>query len=95
MDADRAIVSPRSYRADRRGFVRTSRWGAGAGTTERYDYRCPCGDGKIIEDHDNIPGFREHDVWIACEKCRAEWRFVERRGVRGWALEPVAVRPAA
>ena len=55
----------------------------------------PSGDGKIIEDHDNIPGFREHDVWIACDKCRAEWRFVERRGVRDWALEPVAVRPAA
>lgn len=70
-------------------------WGAGAGTTERHEYRCPCGDGKIIEDHDNIPGFREHDVWIACDKCRAEWRFVERRGVRDWALEPVAVRPAA
>ena len=68
-------------------------WGAGAGTTERYEYRCPCGDGTIIEEHDNIPGFREHDVWIGCGKCRAEWRFVEGRGVRDWALEPVADAP--
>lgn len=72
-----------------------SGWGAGEGTTERYEYRCPCGYGSIIEEHDNIPGFREHDVRIDCDKCRAEWRFVEGRGVRDWSLEPVAVNPAA
>lgn len=66
-------------------------WGAGDGTTERYEYLCPCGGGKIIEEHDNIPGFREHDRWIACDKCRADWRFVEGRSVRDWALEPVGV----
>lgn len=22
-----------------------------------------CGKGKIIEEHDNIPGFRDHDVY--------------------------------
>lgn len=58
---------------------------------ERYEYRCPCGDGNIIEEHDNVPGFREHDVWIDCGKCREEWRFVGGRSVRGWGLEPVAV----
>ena len=66
-------------------------WGAGSGTTERYEYLCPCGSGAIVEEHDNIPGFREHDVWIACEKCRAEWRFAEGKGVRDWALEPEAL----
>lgn len=70
-------------------------WGAGAGTVERYEFLCPCGDGTIIEEHDSIPGFREHDVRILCDKCRAEWRFVDGRGVRDWALEPVAVRRAA
>ena len=70
-------------------------WGAGAGTTERYEYHCPCGNGVIVEEHDNVPGFREHDVWIACDRCRAEWRFVEGRGVRDWALEPVGVTTAA
>lgn len=64
-------------------------WGAGAGTVERYEFLCPCGDGRIVEEHDNIPGFREHDVRILCDKCRAEWCFVEGRGVRDWALEPV------
>lgn len=35
-------------------------YGAGDGDTERYEYKCPCGKGKIVEEHDNIPGFR----WI-------------------------------
>ncbi|WP_211308960.1 hypothetical protein [Citricoccus muralis] len=65
-------------------------WGAGAGTVARYEYLCPCGDGRIIEEHDNVPGFREHDVQIDCDRCRAEWRFVDGRGVRDWGLEPVA-----
>lgn len=70
-------------------------WGAGGGTVERYEYLCPCGDGMIIEEHDNIPGFREHDVHISCDKCRGEWRFADGRGVRDWGLEPVAVHAAA
>ncbi|MFF7948330.1 hypothetical protein [Streptomyces griseorubiginosus] len=69
-------------------------WGAGDGTVERYEYMCPCGDGTIIEEHDNVPGFREHDVRIDCGKCRVEWRFVDGRSVRGWGLEPVAVSTA-
>lgn len=64
-------------------------FGAGAGTVERYEYRCPCGDGLIIEEHDNIPGFREHSHWVECPKCRDEWRFLTGRSVRDWALEPV------
>lgn len=66
-------------------------WGAGAGTVERYEYRCPCGDGAIVEEHDNVPGFREHDVRIDCSKCDVEWAFVGDRSVRDWGLQPVAV----
>lgn len=69
-------------------------WGDGAGTVERYEYRCPCGDGTIIEEHDNIPGFREHGLRIDCDKCRVEWRSVDGRSVRDWALEPVSVSAA-
>lgn len=70
-------------------------WGAGAGTVERYEFLCPCGDGTIIEEHANIPGVREHDLRIDCDKCHAEWRFMDGRGVRDWALEPAVVRPTA
>ena len=71
-------------------------FGAGSGDFERYEYRCPCGGGEIIEEHDNVPGFREHDVRIDCDQCRSVWRFVDGRPTRDWALEPVsAAREAA
>lgn len=63
-------------------------WGAGAGTTERHTFHCPCGGGRIVEEHENTPGFREHDVWIECDRCRDEWQFVPRRTARDWALRP-------
>lgn len=71
----------------------TEGYGAGAGTIQRLEFLCPCGDGKVVEEHDNTPGFREHDVWIECDKCRAEWRFLSDRSVRDWALEPVPQLP--
>lgn len=64
-------------------------WGAGSGDTERYEFLCPCGRGSIIEEHDNIPGFREHDRWIDCDTCSAEWQFVEGLPTRQWRLEPL------
>lgn len=66
----------------------TPGWGAGSGTIELHEYLCPCGDGKVIEEHDNTPGFREHDRWISCDKCSEEWDFVPGLSVRGWRLEP-------
>ncbi|MCC3278168.1 hypothetical protein LJ754_03205 [Arthrobacter sp. zg-Y40] len=72
-----------SHREDVGGY------GAGSGDMERLEYRCPCGYGRIVEEHDNIPGFREHSHRIDCGQCREEWRFLEGRSVRDWALEPV------
>ena len=66
----------------------SSGWGAGPGTIERHEFLCPCGEGLIIEEHDNIPGFREHDVRIDCDKCREAWPFVSGLSVRGWRVEP-------
>ncbi|MCJ1702134.1 hypothetical protein MT356_20680 [Rathayibacter festucae] len=63
-------------------------WGAGAGEVERYEYLCPCRRGIILEEHDNIPGFREHDVRIMCDSCRLNWQFVPQLPVRGWRVEP-------
>ncbi|GAA1210825.1 hypothetical protein GCM10009587_11780 [Microbacterium maritypicum] len=64
-------------------------WGAGGGDTERYAFRCPCGAGTIVEEHDNVPGFREHDVWIRCDVCRDEWEFVPGLSVSGWRIQPI------
>lgn len=64
-------------------------YGAGPGDVERYEYLCPCGTGRVIEEHDNVPGFREHDVRIDCAQCDSEWQFVEGRSVRDWALERI------
>ena len=61
-------------------------YGAGSGSTERYEYKCPCGEGKIIETHDNIPGFRDHDVYIQCEKCKQEYDLDTSHGTRAWQL---------
>ncbi|MFZ1410922.1 MAG: hypothetical protein WAS07_05670 [Micropruina sp.] len=68
-------------------------WGAGEGTVERYEYTCPCGDGTIVEEHDSIPGFRDHNVSIDCDRCRTEWRFAEGRSARAWGLVPVLTTP--
>lgn len=63
--------------------------GAGSGDTERYEYECPCGKGLIVEEHDNIPGFRDHDVWIQCKDCAQKYHLDISKGVRGWELVPV------
>ncbi|VXC42731.1 conserved hypothetical protein [Arthrobacter sp. 9V] len=73
----------------------TSGWGAGPGTIERYEHLCPCGRGLIVEEHDNTPGFREQDVIIECDKCRASWRRVPSLPVRGWRVEPQPLDEAA
>lgn len=72
-----------------RTFHTGGRMGDADGYGERRDYLCPCGKGQIVEEHNNIPGFREHDVVILCPKCRDEWRFLAGRSVYEWALEPV------
>ena len=61
-------------------------YGAGSGDTEKYEYYCPCGKGKIIEEHDNIPGFREHAVWIQCEHCNEKYELNTSSGVRQWEI---------
>lgn len=61
-------------------------YGAGDGDTERYEYLCPCGNGRGIEEHDNIPGFREHDAWLQCPECSKKYRLDISGCVRGWQL---------
>lgn len=59
---------------------------AGSGDTEYYEYECPCGKGKIIEEHDNIPGFREHDVTMYCDVCNKLYDIDISNGKRNWSL---------
>lgn len=61
-------------------------YGAGEGDTERYVYECPCGKGKIVEEHDNIPGFRDHDVYIDCAECEKKYKIDTSNGTREWEL---------
>lgn len=57
-----------------------------SGDTERLEYECPCGKGKIIEEHDNIPGNRDHDVWIDCPHCAKKYTLDTSKGIRNWDL---------
>ena len=61
-------------------------FGAGGGNIERYEYECPCGKGRIVEEHDNIPGFRDHDVYIDCEDCKKKYTIDTSHGIRYWEL---------
>lgn len=56
------------------------------GNCEIYYYKCMCGKGRIVEDHDNTPGFREHTVYIDCEECSKLYKIDESNGVRQWEL---------
>lgn len=66
-----------------------SGYGAGSGDTEVYHYECPCGKGKIVEEHDNIPGFRDHDVYLDCAECSKKYKLDTSGGVRNWKLIPI------
>lgn len=61
-------------------------YGAGSGDTECYEYECPCGKGKIVEEHDNIPGFRDHSVYFLCKECKEKYELDTSNGVRAWEL---------
>lgn len=61
-------------------------YGAGDGDIERFEYECPCGAGKVIEEHDNIPGFRDHNVYLSCKICSIKYELDTTRGIRQWEL---------
>lgn len=60
-------------------------YGAGSGNVERYE--CACAKGKIIEEHDNIPGFRDHSVYMLCDDCKEIYDLDTNNGVRRWELK--------
>lgn len=56
------------------------------GCTEEYEYECPCGKGRIVEEHDDIPGDRNHMVYFICEECSNKYRIDTSLGVRQWRI---------
>ena len=64
-------------------------YGAGPGDVERYEYECMCGEGSIIEQHDNIPGFRDHTVYWVCAKCSEKYFIDTSKGVRSWCIKEI------
>lgn len=61
-------------------------YSAGVGDTEYYEYECPCGKGTIIEEHDNIPGFRNHSVYLHCDLCSRKYFIDTSAGIRNWRI---------
>ena len=50
-------------------------YGAGSGDTIREEYICPCGNGKVIYEKDDIPGFKDTSIFTDCESCREKYDF--------------------
>lgn len=48
-------------------------YGAGWGVEQTITYKCPCGKGEVVEDNDQVPGFRSHDIINYCENCKDNW----------------------
>ena len=64
-------------------------YGEDGGDTERYEYECPCGKGFIFEEHDNVPGSRDHYAYIACKECNKKYFLDMSKGVRYWELKKI------
>lgn len=50
-------------------------YGAGSGEIINEVYECPCGEGKVYYEKDDIPGFRESDTYTDCPNCKDLYVF--------------------
>lgn len=50
-------------------------YGVGEGTVIKDTYQCPCSKGKVYYEKDNIPGFRDRDVYTDCKDCQGKYEF--------------------
>ncbi|WP_067728867.1 hypothetical protein [Oceanobacillus damuensis] len=50
-------------------------YGAGSGQIIKKEYVCPCGNGTVYYEKDDIPGFRESDIYCDCEDCNSKYNF--------------------
>ncbi|WP_313184231.1 hypothetical protein [Lacrimispora sp.] len=61
-------------------------YGTGPGIIEHFEYECPCGKGKILEEHNFIPDFEEHVVNIHCSDCCDKYELNTDLGIRSWNI---------
>lgn len=45
------------------------------GVTEQKIYACPCGEGTVVYEEDDIPGNRDQYTKIKCEECIKEYEI--------------------
>lgn len=45
-------------------------YGAGDGAIYTEVYECPCGKGTVKYVKDDIPGFRDSDIYCNCDICK-------------------------
>lgn len=50
-------------------------YGAGSGEVIKEEYKCPCGKGKVFYEKDDIPGFRDTDIYTNCAECAEKYDF--------------------
>lgn len=60
--------------------------GARSGTTKTKVFECPCGRGTIIEEHDDIPGFKNRFVYINCDCCKLLYGLDSDLGAKNWDI---------
>lgn len=65
------------------------------GSVERKVFACPCGKGQILEEHDDVPGFRDHTVEILCPECKEKYEFDLTSGIRCWELRKKKIKKTA
>ena len=39
-------------------------------------YKCPCGNGRVVDDKDTTSGHRSHEIIIECKECREKYEIV-------------------
>ena len=61
--------------------------GRGSGYIETIEYECPCGKGRLIEEHDRTPGVTSHDVWLLCDDCNKKYK-INSKIVSAWEVVP-------
>ena len=60
-------------------LIEEERYPDGANTpTIHKEYACPCGKGKIVEEH--VPGFNDWYARLECNNCADKYTLVEGNG---------------